>query len=95
MKEKYNWFFNLYLGILNAKKDKCRDLEELKRQIDLTERWSEQLTGMITLLRACGEIGMDEEEIERNRVIKTFSSVELFDAYVKDGELYVFREVEQ
>lgn len=90
MREKYNELFRIYLHIASSAVDKTKGPDELRKRIEQAERFSLKLIGMVTLLRECGYLSLEEEAVETNRIMESFSSGTLFNAFVINGEVYTF-----
>lgn len=90
MKEKYNELFKIYLSAASGEIDKTKGPDELRKRIEQAERFSLKLIGMVTLLRECGHLSLEEEAVETNRIMESFSSGALFNAFVINGEVYTF-----
>ena len=93
MREQYEYLHNIYLSVCIDKAE-LDDIEQLKERIKMTDRLHEQLRGMVNLMFACGVISGAEQTEQMDRLMRDFSPIELFGAYLENGELYSFREVE-
>lgn len=93
MREQYENFCEIYLNVCK-KKEALDTTEQLKNRIKMANHFHDQLRGMVILMRACGEISREEETEQFDRLMREFSTIELFGAYIEDGEVYCFREVE-
>lgn len=93
MRRCYENFFKIFLEM--CKNPKNLDTTELlKDRIKTTERLSHELMGMLTLMQSMGAISGEEYGTELDRVIREFSSIELFGALIGyDGEVWSFGEV--
>lgn len=95
MKEKYNELFRIYLHVVSADRDAIKGEDELRKRIEEAERFRLKLLGMVILLRECGLFSIEEEAVETNRIMESFSIVTLFNAILKPSDVYVFREVNE
>ena len=95
MREKYNELFRIYLHVASSAVDKTKGPDELRKRIEEAERFRLKLLGMVILLRECGHLSLEEEAVETNRIMKSFSIVTLFNAILKPSDVYVFREVNE
>ena len=93
MKEKYEYLFQLYLKVCEGQKNLNTE-KRLKDAIRMADNLKNELYGMITLMRETGVLNYQESGKEQGRVRKAFSSLSLFGAYIEEGELYVFREID-
>lgn len=93
MKEKYNELFRIYLKVASGDADAIKDEDDLRKRIEQAERLSQKLLGMVILMRECGLLSLEEEAVETNRIMESFSSATLFNAVVVYGDVFVFREV--
>lgn len=91
MFEKYNYLFGIYLCICKGEYDPEEPEEkDMKECIKRCERFEEKLLGMIDLMREAGILDNEAVEKERDRIMDTFSSITIYNAYMDDGEVMVF-----
>lgn len=90
MREKYQYFFDLYLSMCKNQYNPEKPYDNLENCIKTCNSSCDKLMGMITLLEDMGEISPEEAENEIGRIIKTFSSISICNAYMEDGEIMVF-----
>lgn len=91
MREVYERIFQTYLRICKKKRE-LPTTEELKEAIKTAERFENELIGMLFLMLQCGEISNSEDEKERDRVVKEFSTITLYNAWMEYGEVCCFQE---
>lgn len=90
--EKYEQNFNLYLEIVQSLYNPQNPYEGLEKCIETCERYRWKLFGMLKLIEDMGEIDKEKYHLESERIIKTFSSIAICNAYMTDGEVMVFRK---
>ncbi len=95
MRGHYEYYRKIYLNICKNKEG-LGTAEQLKKRIILTERLKEELIGMVNLMHACRKISKEEWAEWLDGLIRDFSPIELFGAYISDdGEVCSFREVSE
>lgn len=92
--ESYYKIFDIYLKILqkdyNPNSYYDNDLEKLCLDSD---RFKEQLFGMVTLLELTKEMTSVQAGNESSRIVKTFNTIELFNCYLdKEYGVMVYRD---
>lgn len=90
MVEEYRKLFKCYLRI--CKKVNLginSSTEEYRKCCTRCKQFREQLIGMVDLLCACGKISESERDREIEDIIKLFSTVALYHAYLEQGEVMV------
>jgi hypothetical protein len=90
MFEKYNELFQIYLRVCKSKYDSNKPYDNLKDCCITCNNLKWELSGMLDLLEYTKEITTEEREREFQRLIKTFSTHDLFNAYMEDGEVMVW-----
>ena len=93
MKEKYNELFRIYLKVASGDAGAIKGEDDLRKRIEQAERLRHKLLGMVILMRECGLLSLEEEAVETDRIMESFSSVTLFNAVVVYGDVFVFQEV--
>ena len=90
--EKYEQNFNLYLEIVQSLYNPQKPYEGLEKCIKTCESSKWKLLGMLNLIEDMGEIGKEKYRLELERIIETFSSIAICNAYMSDGEVMVFKK---
>lgn len=92
MREKYQQLFNTYLKLCKKSYDPEKPYDNLEECIKTCSEFKRRLLGMNDLLEEAGEISAEESKKEARRIIQTFSSTRICNAYMTDGEVVVFAE---
>lgn len=87
MKEAYERMYKIYYDVATQYTE-----DDLTVRIKRINKLRDALCGMVDLLENVKEFSSEEAEKERERIINTFSSIKILDAYMDDGEVYVFAE---
>lgn len=87
MKEAYERMYKIYYDVATQYTE-----DDLTVRIKRINRFRDGLCGMVELLESVKEFSSEEAEKERERIINTFSSIKMLNAYMNDGEVYVFAE---
>lgn len=90
MIEKYRWFFDVYLRACKGLYDPEKPYENLEKCIKFCNSSCWELIGMLRLLNVTGEIDDAAYEAEKRRVFDSFSSFDICNAYMEDGEVMIF-----
>lgn len=93
MMQNYRTLFDIYLKMLKEDYDDNNPYDNLDELCKKCNRLMWELSGMLSLLAHTGEINYDTEKAEREKLVKTFSTISLFNAYVEDGEVMVFSKI--
>jgi len=90
MFDKYNEIFERYLRVCKGKYDSNKPYDNLEECCITCEKYTWELSGMLELLEATGEITSEKKDVEFQRILDNFSSHKLFSAYMTKGEVMVF-----
>lgn len=88
MYEKYQELFELYLGCLKEKYKSEDSIENAKICCKRCASYQYKLIGMLDLMQKMHEITWQKREEEWDKVMETFSSINLFGIYIREGQLY-------
>jgi len=91
--EHYRKLFEIYLRICRKKYDPEKPYDNLEECCKWCDNYEMMLRGMLNLLEAMGEITSEQNEVEFQNLIDTFSNHKLFNASIMDGEVYVWEKV--
>ena len=81
--ETYKRLFDIFLRI--CKKDD--GLNSLSSKIAFCDKMKYELLGMVHLLERSGIMSQPDAEAERERIIKTFDSMSLYNAIITEGNI--------
>lgn len=90
MIDKYRWLFGVYLRACKGLYDPEKPYENLEKCIKFCNSSCWELMGILRLLKVTGEIDEVTYEAEKQRVFESFSSLDICNAYMDDGEVRVF-----
>lgn len=90
MLKKYNELFESYLRLCKSKYDSKTPYDNLEECCITCEHCLWKLSGMLSLLESIGEITQEEKEKEFQRVLNSFSTHDLFNAFMEKGEVMVW-----
>ena len=92
MFEEYQKLCGHYLRLcIEYKPKEGSTKEEYLKSCTFCERIRQQLIGMIDLICVCGEITDVQRNAEIKDIVETFSTRELYHAYVESGEVMVYK----
>lgn len=92
MVDKYKELFGIYLMICKELYNNEKPYDNLEECCTTCERYHTKLSGMVELLRYSETISEEESEKEQEKIRETFSTHELFNAYMDNGEVWVYRK---
>lgn len=87
MLERYREMFEIKLEVLKEQYAKDKSIENKKTCCRAAEWSKHELLGALQLISNANEITVQQHKEERERVMQTFSSVQLFGLELKEGEL--------
>lgn len=90
MLETYHRIFDVYLMACTKDYNPDRPYDGIKERVRMCSHLRWKLHGMLELLHNAGCITDEQEQIEDERISRTFSAVRLFGAYEEDGEIMAF-----
>lgn len=94
MYEIYNTLLERYLIACKSKFDINKPYNNLEECCSCAERFKYELLGMINLMEKMKVITCDQNEAEWDRILKAFSTHDLFNCYKeKDGTIMVWSKI--
>ena len=90
MLDKYKELFKIYLRVCKSKYDASKPYDNLEDCCNTCERFQWELLGMLALIESMGKITLEEKEKEFELVLNSFSTHDLFNAYIENGEVMVW-----
>lgn len=90
MFERYKELFEIKLEVLKEQYVKDRSIENKKACCRAAEWSKHELLGALQLISNANEITVQQHQEERQRVMQTFSSIQLFGLEIKEGELICY-----
>lgn len=91
MYETYKKLYGYFLSICKDSYDAENPAKTLKTCIENCNSYSDMLLGMLILMEHAGVISSQIMYEEQARVLNEFFSVNVCNAYMMDGKVYIFK----